>query len=392
MSKGSCHFPLLLPAASVVCIFMASCSQEAAPTGKAGGGGGPAPVVVAESVEKDMPVELLAIGNVRAMATVAVKPRVSGQIDKVHFREGQDVNEGDVLVTLDPAPFQVALNKAEAQLAQARTQAQIAATQAGRYNSLVTKGAVAQEEVDQLRSVADSAKSNENAADAVVKEAQLQLDYCTIRSPISGRAGRRAVDAGNVVRADESDLVVVNQVKPVEVIFSVPEQYFSDITRYSAKGQLKVSIKPNGGEARDISGFLTFVDNAVKLTTGTLEVKATMPNEDLALWPGQFGEIRLTLTTQTDAIVIPGSAVQTGQNGQYVFVIKPDETAEVRPVEVDRTIGVEAIIRNGLKAGEQVVVDGQMRLAPGVRVSIKPPVGAAPPVPKQPAVAEGKLP
>jgi len=384
---------LRLFATALLTVVVSSCSEEPPKTGAAagGGGGGPAPVVIAEAVKKDMPVELMAIGNVRAMATVAVKSRVSGQIAKVHFIEGADVKEGDVLVTIDPAPFQVALAKAEAQLAQARTQAQIAVKQAGRYDSLVTKGAVAQEEVDQLQSTADAAKSNEAAAVTVVKEAQLQLDYCTVRSPISGRAGRRAVDAGNVVKADETDLVVINKVRPVEVIFSIPEQYFGDITKYSSKGQLKVNIKPNGGQAKDIPGVLTFVDNAVKSATGTLEVKATMPNEDLSLWPGQFGEIRLTLTTETDVTVIPATAVQTGQNGLYVFVIKPDQTAEVRPVELERTVGLEAVIRNGVKPGEQVVVDGQMRLAPGVKVTVKPPVGTPPPV-ETPAVAEGKLP
>ncbi len=334
-----------------------------------------------------MPVELPAIGNVRAMASVAVKSRVTGQIAQVHFSEGQDVKEGDVLVTIDPAPFQVALNKAKAQFDQARTQAEIAAKQAKRYDALVNKGAVAIEEVEQLRSNADAAKSNENALAAQVKEAELQVSYCTVRSPLTGRAGRRAIDAGNIIRADETDLVVVNQLKPIEVIFSVPEQYLGDIQRYSSKGKLNASIRPNGRNGADIPGILTFVDNAVQSATGTLEVKAQMPNEDLKLWPGQYGEVRLTLTTERGVLVVPATAVQTGQKGQYVYVIKPDLTAEYRMVELERTVGTEAVIRSGLQPGERVVIDGHLRVAPGGKVELKPPVGETAPTGTSPKIA-----
>lgn len=375
-------FHHMRPPLQFVTAFSLLCLAACAPKAPEGGGPRKAPVVpvVAATVEqKEVPVQLMAIGNVRAKSTVAVKPRVSGQIAKVNFGEGQDVKEGDILVQIDPAPFEVLLSQAKARLAQAMTQADVAGRQSDRYANLATSGGVSREEVDNLKSTAEAAKSNTEAAAAAVKEAELQLSYCTIRSPLSGRAGRRAVDAGNVVKADETDLVVINQLKPIEVIFSVPEQNFSDIQRYMAKGQLKVTITPNGSEAREISGYLSFVDNAIKAATGTLEVKATMPNEDLGLWPGQYGEIALTLTTEPNAIIVPATAVQTGQNGQYVFVIKPDKTVDLRDVKMERTLGTAAVIKEGLKKGEQVVVDGQLRLTPGTKVEIKPPVGTTAP-------------
>ncbi|TDU64575.1 multidrug efflux system membrane fusion protein [Prosthecobacter fusiformis] len=368
--------------------FLAACSPSKDSDASADKRPPPAVPVVAATVEqKAVPVQLMAIGNVRAKSTVAVKPRVTGQIAKVFFNEGEDVKEGDILAKLDPAPFEVVLAQAKARLAQAQTQADIAKKQADRYANLSQSGGVSREEVDNFKSSADAARSNTEAAAAMVKEAELQLSFCTVLSPITGRAGRRAVDAGNVVKADETDLVVINQLRPIEVIFSVPEQHFTDIQSYMSRGELKVTITPSGSTAKEIPGVLSFVDNAIKPTTGTLEVKATMPNEDLALWPGQYGEIALTLTTQADAIVAPATAVQTGQNGQYVFLVTADNTVEMQPVELDRTLGTMAIIRKGLKKGDVVVIDGQLRLIPGSRVEIKPPVGVVP----QAEEAEGKL-
>ncbi|MCW0217344.1 MAG: efflux RND transporter periplasmic adaptor subunit [Prosthecobacter sp.] len=368
------HFSLFILSLAV---GLSACSPSKEANAPSGGKKAVAVPVVAANVEqKEVPVQLISQGTVRAKSTVAVKPRVTGQIAKVLFQEGQDVKAGDILVEIDPAPFEVVLAQAKARLAQAKTQADIAKKQADRYTNLVTSGGVSREEVDNLKSTADAAASNTEAAAASVKEAELQLSYCTVRSPISGRAGRRAVDAGNVIKADESDLVVVNQLRPIEVIFSVPEQNFTDIQHYMSKGELKVSIKPSGIVAREITGALSFVDNAIKTATGTLEVKATMANEDLILWPGQYGEIALTLTSEPNAIVIPAPAIQTGQNGQYVFVIKDDHTVELRAVELKRTVGSLAIIRKGLKPGEQVVIDGQLRLVSGSKVEIKPPVGS----------------
>lgn len=371
--------PSPLLATALLALSLAACSPSKDSDPAATKRPPPAVPVVAATVEqKEVPVQLLAIGNVRAKSTVAVKPRVTGQIAKVYFNEGQDVKEGDVLAKIDPAPFEVVLAQAKARLAQATTQADIAKKQADRYQNLSQSGGVSREEVDTIISTADAANSNTEAAAALVKEAELQLSYCTVISPITGRAGRRAVDAGNVVKADETDLVVINQLRPIEVIFSVPEQHFTDIQSYMSRRELKVSITPSGSASKEINGVLSFVDNAIKPATGTLEVKATMANEDLALWPGQYGEIALTLTTQADAIVVPATAVQTGQDGQYVFVVNSDNTVDVRPVEMDRTLGTEAIVRKGLKKGEVVVIDGQLRLIKGSRVELKPPVGMAP--------------
>lgn len=359
-------------------LALAACSKS----DEAGQGnakpGAAAPVTAGSVVKKDVPVIIPGIGNVRAFSTVSVKPRVSGQIAEIHYKEGQFVKKGDLLVTIDPKPFEVALAQAKAKQNQAGTQLELAKTQAGRYATLEKSGAVAKEELDQLQSNLKVAEANAAAEAATVQAAELRLSYCTIVSPISGRVGRRVVDAGNVVREDETELVVIHQLQPIEVVFSVPEQNLGSISREMAKGTLKVGIAPNEQAVQEVAGELTFVDNAVKSATGTIELKATFPNKDLSLWPGQFGEVMLTLSVEKDATVAPATAIQTGQQGQYAFVIKEDKTVEMRPVEVERTVGAETVIKKGLNPGDSVVVDGHMRLFPGARVVLKPPVGEEP--------------
>lgn len=358
--------------------LLTSCGPGAAAPGKSAGGPPVVPVVVGEVMKKDMPVVLPGIGNVRAFSEVSVKPRVSGQIAKVLFKEGQEVNEGDILLTIDPQPFEVALTQARARLAQAQSVAELAETRAGRGETLQKSGAVAREEMDQLESAVRVAKANVEVENAAVRGAELELAYCTIRSPIRGRTGRRVADAGNVVKADETELVTIHQLRPIEVVFSLPEQHLGDITREMAKGALQVTVSPNENTRQEALGELTFIDNTVKAATGTIDVKAVFPNENLALWPGQFGKVTLTLSTEKDATVVPSAAVQTGQTGSFVYVIKQDSTAEVRPVKVERTVQDLAVIREGVSAGEIVVVDGQLRLTPGAKVEIKPPVGSEP--------------
>ena len=371
-------FGLWLLASASVCGCKRN-SAEAGGSGSAGGGrGGPVPVTAAPVTVREMPVVLRAIGNVRPSATVSVKPRVGGLISAVKFKEGEDVRAGDVLFLIDPKPFEVALAQAKAALAQVREQAANAQQQAQRYSSLGKTGAVAREQLDLVQSTAKASASGSEAAEAAVKEAEIQLSYCTIKSPINGRTGRRMVDAGNVVTANVTELVVVNQIAPVEVIFSVAEQALQEILRNMAERKLKVVAVPSGQQARGAEGELTFVDNTVKQTSGTIDVKATFPNEDLALWPGRFVDVTLELSTEPDAVVVPAPAVQTGQKGQYVFVVQPDKTVELRPVEMARTLGDLAIIRKGLSAGESVVVDGHIRLFPGAKVDLKPPVGGSP--------------
>jgi multidrug efflux system membrane fusion protein len=339
------------------------------------GGGGTVPVSAAVAVKKDMPVILPGIGNVRAFAEVSVKPRVSGQIAKIFFNEGQEVNEGDVLLTLDPQPFEVALTQAKARLEQARSTAELAQTRLGRGETLQKSGAVAREEMDQLQNTLQTAKSSIEVETAAVRGAELQLSYCTIHSPIRGRTGRRVIDAGNVVKAEETELVTVYQLRPVQVVFSVPEQHLTDIMREMRAGSLQVAIKPNENTRSEALGKLTFVDNTVQATTGTIDLKAEFPNDDLTLWPGQFGEVALTLSVQKDATVVPSSAVQTGQDNSFVYVIKQDSTVEARLVKVSRVLREESIIGEGVKPGEVVVTDGQLRLTPGAKVEVKPPVG-----------------
>lgn len=371
--------PILLRIVTVLGVgALAACSKspDAAAQGKGGrGGGGAVPVVVAEVVKADMPVTLPGIGTVKAFSTVSLKPRVSGQIAKIHYSEGQNVKEGDLLINMDPKPFEAILAQAKAKQNQVNTQLDLAKTQADRYAGLAKSGAVAKEALDQAQSALKVAQANAEAEKAAVQAAELQLAYCTISSPISGRVGRRVVDAGNVVKADETELVVIHQLQPINVIFSVPEQNLGAITREMAKGPLKVSVAPNENVSTETQGQLSFMDNAVNAATGTVDLKATFPNKDLSLWPGQFGEVKLTLSVQKDATVAPSVAVQTGQQGTYVFLVKGDKSVEVRPVTVERIVDDKSVISKGLEPGEMVVVDGHMRLFPGAKVDLKPPVG-----------------
>jgi multidrug efflux system membrane fusion protein len=381
--------PLFLCAAAA--LLLSSCGESGPkpPAGK-GGGGGAVPVVAGEVIQKDMPVILPGIGNVRAFSQVTIKPRVSGQVDKVMFTEGQEVNEGDIVIQMDPKPFEVALTQAKARLEQAESAEELAQIRADRGLGLQKSGAVAREEIDQLKNALRVAKANVEVEKAAVRGAELQLSYCTIRSPLRGRTGRRAVDAGNVVKADETDLMSIYQLRPIEVVFSLAEQHLGDITRQMKSGDLAVTIKPNESGANEAVGKLTFVDNTVKAATGTIDVKAQFPNEDLTLWPGQYGEVALTLSVQRGAIVVPSAAVQTGQSGSFVYVVKSDNTAEVRPVKVQRVLREESVISEGLKPGEIVVVDGQLRLTPGIKVELKPPVGSEHSRGSQPIAQDGK--
>ena len=357
-------------------LLLTVCSPSSPPGNAARGGNGPVPVVASDVIKKDMPVLLPGIGNVRAFSQVSVKPRVTGQIAKVLFDEGQEVKVGEVLLKIDPRPFDVALTQAKARLEQARSALELAQTRADRGLALQKTGAVAKEENDQLQNTLRVAKANVEVENAAVRGAELELSYCTITSPIQGRTGRRGADAGNVVKADETELVTIHQLKPIEVVFSLPEQHLGEITREMRSGELQVTIKPNDVSRTEALGKLTFVDNTVKAATGTIDLKAVFPNDDLSLWPGQFGEVSLTLSTEKDATVVPSAAVQTGQNGTFVFVIKSDSTAEVRPVKVERVLQNESVIKEGLTAGELVVVDGQLRLTPGAKVQVKTPVGS----------------
>jgi multidrug efflux system membrane fusion protein len=365
------------------------------------------PVEVAAAVQKTVPLQLRAIGNVQAYSTVSVKSRIAGQLIRVYFKEGQDVRKGELLFTIDPRPFEDALKQAEANLerdlaqvmqAEANIQRDMAQeknaqVEAGRYKTLFEKGFVAKEQYDNFRTNAEAleaavladraAKANAEAAvvadRAAVENAKLQLSYCSIFSPTDGRTGSLIVQEGNMIKDNDTIMVVINQITPIYVAFSVPEENLAEIKKYRIEGKLKVEALIPNDEKRPEKGVISFVDNAVDTATGTIRLKGTFANKEKRLWPGQFVRVVLTLTEEPNAIVVPTQAIQTGQEGPYVFVVKPDLTVESRPIVPGLNLNNETVIRKGLKAGENVVTDGQLRLYPGSKVEIKAPTPAMSP-------------
>ncbi|HEV8239124.1 MAG TPA: efflux RND transporter periplasmic adaptor subunit [Thermoanaerobaculia bacterium] len=338
----------------------------------------PVPVSVAAARRESAPLDLAATGTVEAKSTVEVRSRVGGEVMRVHFREGEEVRRGAVLFTIDPRPFQTTLASAQARLLRDRVLADNAARQAARYHELVAKDFVTKEQYDAAEAEARSQKANLAADEATVADARLQLSYATIHSPVDGRAGALIVHAGNNVKANDDTLVVLHQMAPIDVRFPVPQQYLGEVRRRAAAGQLAVEVRDSGGVSRN--GSLTFVDNAIDPQTGTIQLKATVDNADRGLWPGELVNVALRLGEE-QAVVTPESAVQSGQQGDYVFVVKPDQTVESRPVKVARSVGDDVVIAEGLEGGETVVTDGQLRLVPGAKVTIKASGGAPAAVP-----------
>ena len=329
------------------------------------------PVTVGSAVQKSIPIRARAIGSVEAYSTVSVKTMVGGQILKVGFSEGQDVRKGDLLFTIDPAPYEAALKMAEAARARDIALKDNAEREVRRYASLVEKELVPRQQYDQFASSAAALEATVQADTAAVENARVQLAYCFIRSPIDGRTGSLLVQSGNVVKANDATLVTINQVIPIRVSFFIPEQYLADVRKYKAAGTLKVEAVPQDGKADPVPGILSFIGNAVDPATGTIQLKGTFPNTDRRLWPGQFANVVLTLTVRSGAVVVPSQAIQTGQQGQYVFVVRPDLTVEARPVTTGEGFEGETVIVKGVLAGEKVVTDGQLRLVPGAKVEAK---------------------
>lgn len=329
------------------------------------------PVNVARVVLKTVPVRLRAIGNVEPFTTVAVKARIDGQIVAVHFKEGDEVHKGDTLFEIDRRPLQAQLQQAQANLLKDRALLDHANEQDKRYKDLLEKKFVSPDAYAQIRTNSETAAAQVSADQAAIESARLQLDYCTIRSPITGYAGKIQIQEGNLVKANDTiSLVVLNQVVPVNVSFSVPEQSLSAVRKYQADGELQVTAQvPNSGFT-PVPGKLSFIDNSTDATTGTIKLKAQFPNTDKALWPGQFVDVVLTLTHQDNAIVVPPTAIQNGPNGQYVFIVKPDGTVDMRDVKVARSEGDFTVVASGVKPGDTVVTVGQLRLAPGTKVAI----------------------
>ena len=337
------------------------------------------PVSVATVAQQTVAVRIQAIGNAEAYATVALKARVDGQIVEVNFKEGQEVRKGAVLFKIDSRPFEATLRQAEANLIRDTAQKEQTRSQERRYQELLQKNFVSKEAYAQIRTNADSAQAVAAATKAAVDNARLQLEYCTIRSPIDGFVGKVMLQMGNMVKANDTNpLVVINQVRPIYVNFAVPEQHLSAIRGYMGKQTLSVEAQPPNSDKPAAGGTLSFVDNAVDNTTGTIKLKAVFPNKDHALWPGLFVNVNLKLYDQKNALVVPSQAVQTGPDGQYAYVVKPDMSTEVRKVAVERVDGDNAIVASGLRSGETVVVKGQLRLVPGSKVVIAQPAAVKP--------------
>ncbi|HEV2688152.1 MAG TPA: efflux RND transporter periplasmic adaptor subunit [Bryobacteraceae bacterium] len=373
------------------------------------GDGAPVPVAVTIVSQKDVPVNIDVIGNVEAYSTISVKAQVGGQLTNVPFQEGQFVKKGEVLFSIDARPFEAALSQAQANLsrdtaAQGQAEANLARdsanekyaqSQAARYQKLFDAGVVSKEQSDQIRASADalaqtiladkaaieSARAQIVASKAAIETTQVQLSYTTIKSPIDGRTGNLSVKQGNVVAANVMELVTIAEVSPIYVTFSVPESQLTDIKRYMAQGKLQVVAAPQDNNTDKESGFLTFVDNNVDASTGTIKLKGTFQNADRKLWPGEFVRVTLRLTMQTNAVVVPNQAVQTGQEGPFVYVVNGDndkKKVEMRPVVTGTRVDQDLVIDRGLQAGETVVIEGQLRLAPGSPVQIREPRRALP--------------
>jgi len=383
-------------------VCLTSCAQSDGKSNKAKGGIPPTPVTVAQAQARDIPIQIRQIGSVEPVAVIAVKSQINGELNKVFFKEGQEIKKGDELFEIDPRPYQQAVDQAqaalqkdialvsqaEANLARDKAQAANAKLQAKRYAGLEAEGVISKDQNDSYQTTsqvqdeavrADQAAITSAQASVVsdrtaIETAKLELSYCYIRSPIDGRAGSLLVQAGNLVKAnDTTALVNINQLQPVYVTFSAPEQLLPEIRRYDAGHTLSVSATgladgPNRGVTA--TGQLSFIDNTVDSTTGTIKLKATFPNPDHALWPGQFITVVMTLRTLDHATVVPSEAIQSGQKGQFAFVVKPDQTVETRLVTVGQTIDNQIVVESGITPGETVVTDGQLRLFPGAHVRV----------------------
>jgi multidrug efflux system membrane fusion protein len=329
-------------------------------------------VTAAVALQKTVPVQLTAIGTVESIASVSIKSRISGQLVQVHFKEGQDVSKGQLLFTIDPRPYEVDLKEAQARLAKDKILVGKAELDAKRYAELAGKDFVSKDKSEQARANAAALKATVAGDQAAVENAQLQLSYCYIHAPFNGRTGSLLVDEGAQIKAnDDRGLVDITQITPIYVGFSLPQQDLGRIQQHMQQQTLPVAAFLPGDRAHPEQGSLTFLDNRISSDTGTIGLKATFDNSDRRLWPGQFVDVVLTLTTRPDAVVVPSQAIQTGQQGLFVFIIKPDMTVEDRPVKTAMTVGGETVVDSGVSPGERVVTDGQFRLVPGSRVQVR---------------------
>jgi len=393
----------------VAAMMLASCSTAPTDVGGNGGkgkgkkgknaGGGTVPVVVAKSSLKNVPIEIGVVGNVEAYSVVTVRAQTGGMLTKVNFQEGDYVKKDDLLFLIDRKPLDGQMKsamanlqkstalelQAEANLNRDAANAKYAKEQTARYLKLVEEGIFAKEQGEQLKSNADSlaqlleadkasinsSKAQMEADQSAINNLNIQLEYTTVEAPIDGRTGNILQKAGNIITAGTTDLATINQVEPIYATFSVPEARLADVKKYMALGTLQVSVHAQDGSGDTETGDLTFIDNSVDTSTGTIKLKGTFKNAGRKLWPGQFVNATLRLTTRPNAVVVPNQAVQTGQDGTYIYVVKQDQTVEVRPVTVGPRVDLDLVIDKGLDAGETVVTEGQLRLQPGSRVQFR---------------------
>jgi multidrug efflux system membrane fusion protein len=390
------RFTIQFTLALLLAIGLPSCTQQEVQATKAPAA---SPVTVAKVEIQTVPVEVIAIGAVEAYSTVDIKTMVSGELKKVHFTEGQDVKAGDLLFTVDPRPFQTALEQAEANLARDqaalrqaqanlerdKAQAEFGRAQAKRYATMVDEGVISPEQADQIlansKALDEAVKADEAAIgtalasirsdEASIRSAKVQLSFCYINSPIDGRTGSLQIHEGAIVKANDTSLLNINQLNPIYVSFAVPEGQLSEVKRRMAAGPLRVELRNINDGKPAPTGTLSFIDNTVDQNTGTIRLKATFENSARRLWPGQFVETALRVSSEQDVNVAPTRAIQTGQNGQYVFVVRDNQTVDMRTVKPGRVIGDHTVIVEGLQPGETVVTDGQLQLVPGANIVIK---------------------
>ena len=339
----------------------------------------PAPVTAATAAARDVPVYIDAVGKVVAREVVSIQPQVSGRITKIHFTDGADVKVGDLLFTIDPRPYQAQLNQAEANLAQSVAAVNLAKVNFERVESVNDPRAVSRQDYDTKKNAVETAEATLQQNRAAVEMARLNLEYCTIRSPINGRAGQRMVDMGNVVSANNGSLLVIQRLDPIYVDFTITESALGGVQRNMADRTLSVEVSLPDDNLPAREGKLTFLDNAVQDGTGTVKLRATLSNPDRRFWPGRFAKVRLILNTRRDAVLVPADAPQLSAKGSFVYVIKPDSTAELRPVKLGQRQGDLIVIDQGLKAGERVVVTGQLSVTPGGKVRVTSPENAVKP-------------
>ena len=329
------------------------------------------PVLVGQAAEKEMTAQIRGIGNVQPYSKVTIRSQITGQLVKVHFQEGQEVKKGDLLCTIDPRPAQAALAQAKANLARDEALLENARIEFEREKKLFDAALISQDEFDKARASLDTLKGTVLGDHAAITNAELNVEFTSIRSPVDGVTGNLLVYPGNIVKAPDDSMLMIHQIHPIYVSFAVPEQDLSVIKKELRERTLNVGATFQNMRAAAPKGQLTFIDNAVDPTTGMIQLKATFPNESNALWPGQFVQVALTLSTQPHAVVVPSPAVQMGQNGEFIYVVKADQTVDMRPVTIGIARDGETVVESGLKAGEMVVTDGQLRLVPGAKVNVQ---------------------